>query len=227
MATTSISGTHNPPITLTLQSRILDEERKIYVQLPEGHDKSNADFPVLIVLDGEWIFEVARANTRFYSEHHAMDTAIPKMIVVGIENHDRDKDYVPTPDPDDPPTFPTAGEANNFLRFLKEELFPLIEKDYKAAPSRAVVGWSYGGLLAMYSALEMPELFNAYLCIGPAIWWEDDLVVKMYEQAKFEKTKRMVITLGSGEEGSWVHTSTTKLLEQLKQNPIEGLEISY
>jgi len=220
-------GTPNPPETLTIRSQVLDEDRRVYVQLPEGYDNSHTSYPVVVVLDGEWLFELVRAHVRFHSEYEVMDVSIPKMIVVGIENIDRDNDYVPTEDPNDPPDFDTAGEADAFLRFLDVELFPLLDREYRTTPARTVVGWSFGGLAAMYSAVAMPDLFNSHLCIGPAIWWDGDLVVEMYREASFDQPKRMVVTLGSSEEGGWVHTSTTRLLDQLDREPIAGLELTH
>ena len=220
-------GGPNPPTTLTIQSSILGEERRIYVQLPEGYDHTRARYPVLVVVDGEWLFDLAGANVRFFSEIDVMDVTIPRMIVVGIENTDRDRDYVPTKDPKDDPDFPTAGEADTFLRFLDQELLPLIDQQYSTATSRAVVGWSFGGLFTMYSAVAMPDLFDAYLCIGPAIWWDDELVFEMYRGAQFDRPKRMVITLGSREEGGQVHTSTKRLLARFEEDPIEGLTVSH
>jgi len=221
------AGTPNPPQTLTVRSEILGQDRRIYVQLPSDYDRTNRAYPMLVVLDGEWLFDLARSHVRFYSEHQAMGFEIPKMIVVGIENLDRDPDYVPTPDPADEPVFPTAGKADKFLSFLRDELVPLIETDYRVAPSRTVVGWSFGGLCALYSALAMPELFDAYLCIGPAIWWDDELVVKRFEAATFDRPKRMVITLGADEVDGWVYGSTRKLLAQLEAHPIGNLDVVH
>jgi len=222
----SESGTPNPPRTLTVSSEILGQDRRVYLQLPEGYDRSMADYPIVVVLDGEWLFELVRASVRFYSEYEVMDPALPKMIVVGIENVDRDRDYVPTKDPGDPPTFATAGGADAFLDFLELELFPLLDTEFRTASGRTVVGWSFGGLAALYTAVSRPELFDAYLCIGPAIWWDDDLVVKMFRDAELPSLKRMVVTLGSLEEGGLVHTSTTRLLRLLDERPVPGLEVT-
>jgi len=220
-------GTPNPPETLTVRSEILDQDRRIYVQVPTDYERTTHSYPLLLVLDGEWLFEPARAQVRFLSEHQAMGFELPKMIVVGIENLDRDPDYVPTPDPSEDQVFPTAGHADRFLSFLRDELLPWLETEYRVAPSRIVVGWSFGGLCALYSAIAMPELFDAYLCIGPAIWWDDELVVKQFGEATFDQPKRMVITLGADEAGGWVHDSTTKLLEQLEEAPIDRLSVTH
>ncbi len=217
----------NPASTISLESEILGEERRIYIQLPDGYEHSDHRYPVLVVLDGEWLFELARSTVRFFSEYRVMDANLPQMIVVGIENTDRDRDYVPTEDPKEDPDFPTAGRADEFLRFLDRELFPLIDRDYRSAPSRTIVGWSFGGLFAMYSAVAAPDLFDAYLCIGPAIWWDSDLIYELYRDSSFERPKRMVITLGSYEEGGSVATSTRRILERFANNPIGKLHVSH
>jgi len=220
-------GTPNPPVVLTIRSKILGEDRRVYIQCPVDFEESKGPYPVLLVLDGEWVFEVARGTVRFLSEYDTMDRAIPHMLVVGIENIDRDRDYVPTPDPAGEPEFPTAGAADAFLRFLGEELFPLLEADFRAAPARCVVGWSFGGLLALYSAVHAPELFDAYLCIGPAVWWDGQLVVDQLLQTEFDRPKRMVITLGTEEKGGSVYEATTRLLDGLAANSPENLTIAH
>lgn len=221
------TGTPNPPMTLTIQSDVLGEERRVYVQLPDDYNHTTRHYPVLLTLDGEWLFDIARANVLFYTQFQAIGAAIPEMIVVGFENLDRDPNYVPTPDPSEKPVFPTAGDADRFLTFLHDELFPLLEHEFRLLPNRIVAGWSFGGLCALHSVIAMPDLFDAYLCISPAIWWDDDLVVRQFENLQLGVPKRMVITLGTEEEGGWVHTSTTRLLENLAKRPIDGLSVTY
>ena len=189
-------GTPNPAETLAVRSEILAQDRRVYVQVPSDYEQTAHAYPLLFVLDGEWLFEPARAQVRFLSEHQAMGFEIPKMVVVGIENLDRDPDYVPTPDLSEDPLFPTAGHADRFLEFLRDELLPLLESEYRLAPGRAIVGWSFGGLCALHASITMPDLFDAYLCIGPSVWWDNELLVKQFEKASFEASKRMVIHKG-------------------------------
>ena len=221
------TGVSNPPLMLTVRSRVLSETRRVYVQLPDEHGRTERSYPVLLVLDGEWVFELARAHVRFYSELVAMGVEIPKMIVVGIENSDRDQNYVPTTDRRDKPQFPTAGEADRFLEFLGDELFPFLETDYRAAANRTVVGWSFGGLFALHAAVAMPELFQAYLCIGPAVWWDGELVVKRFEEATFDRPTRMVITLGVEEKPGPVYDSTKRLVGLLETRQIDELDVTH
>ena len=41
---------------------------------------------------------------------------------------------------------PTAGGADEFLRFLSDELIPWVEGQYRTASFRVLVGHSLGGL---------------------------------------------------------------------------------
>ena len=217
----------NPPTQFTLKSEKLGEERNIYIQLPEGYGKTQRKYPVLFVLDGEWLFDIVRANVQFYAEVEVMGNILPEMIIVGIENVDRDRDYVPTPDPQDPPIFKTAGKADLFAEFLAQELFPWLEQNFRTLPNRTVVGWSFSGLFALYAAIQHQDLFDTFLCCGPAIWWDDELVVKRFKETPLKKKKRAVITCGSDEKGGSVYESVQSLLKTLAAEKPENFDYEY
>jgi predicted alpha/beta superfamily hydrolase len=77
------------------------------------------------------------------------------MIIIGIINVDRNRDYTPTYAPNQKGglEFPTSGKAEKFLEYLKSELFPYIESNYKTQPYRILAGWSLGGLFTVYTFL--------------------------------------------------------------------------
>lgn len=43
----------------------------------------------------------------------------------------------------------------------------------RTRPYRILVGHSRGGLFAVDTFVEQPELFNAYVAISPSLWWEN------------------------------------------------------
>jgi predicted alpha/beta superfamily hydrolase len=157
---------------ITLHSTVLGEERKVVVRLPEGYDTSETRYPVLYLLDGEFFFQQAAAAVQFLSENAYVDYAainqpIPKLIVVGIVNVDRNRDFTPTHAPvQGQSRFPTSGEAEEFLDFLETELIPLIDGRYRTHQYRILSGWSLGGLLTVHAFLDRPGLFSAYLAIS-------------------------------------------------------------
>ena len=101
----------------SLNSTILKEKRFIQVVLPENYKPGSASkYDVLYVLDGE-------GNTKLASEvqHFIQGEAyMPPIIIVGILNTDRNRDFLPTHVGDTP----TSGGAAQFLSFLKNELIP-------------------------------------------------------------------------------------------------------
>lgn len=222
----SVAGTPNATFTLTVKSEILNENRRIYVQLPEGYYNEQINYPLLIVLDGEWLFHLANTNQRYYSYDEVTDQNIPRMIVVGIENTDRDRDYTPTPNSGKDYSFSTSGGADKFLEFLETELIPMLDSRYRTAPHRCIVGWSFSGLFSTYAGVTKPDLFNMFLCISPAIWWDNDLIYEKMKTIKFEHHKNFVFTLGSTEVGGWVYTSTTRLLNRLIEKPIPNMNVN-
>jgi predicted alpha/beta superfamily hydrolase len=161
--------------TITLRSDVLDEERTLLVYLPESYEHSTERYPVLYLLDGE---------TRF---HHTTGTAaalarigqVPEMIVVGITNTDRTRDLTPAWVGEEEPgdnwnenLIAGSGGADNFLRFLRDELIPYVEKTYRTAPFRLLVGHSFGGLFAVHALTSEPDLFDAVLAISPSLHWD-------------------------------------------------------
>jgi predicted alpha/beta superfamily hydrolase len=195
---------------ITFRSEVLGEERMILVRVPEGYEESTQKYPVLYVLDGEYFFQQAVSAVQFLSElgYDRSQHPIPEMIVVGIVNVDRDRDYTPTHAPEQSQgrlSFPTSGGAEAFQRFLQEELFPLVESRYRAYPDRTLSGWSLGGLFTVFVFLEHPSLFTRYLAISPSLWWDDSLLVKdtreRLRSSGSLSPNRLVITLGTLEGG--------------------------
>lgn len=195
---------------ITFHSDVLGEERTVLVRLPEDYEHSARRYPVLYVLDAEYFFQQATSAVQFLSDlgYDAAQHPIPEMIVVGVVNVDRDRDYAPTHAPEQSNgrlSFPTSGGAARFREFLEEELIPLVDARYRTLPHRVLSGWSLGGLFTVHTYLEQPDLFARYLAISPSLWWEDSVVVKdtrrRLRSGGTLSPKRLVITLGALEGG--------------------------
>jgi hypothetical protein len=156
-----------------LQSKLLGEERHYLVAVPEGYyDATTTRFPVLYLLDGDAHFHHVTGIVRFLAEQSRM----PKVIVVGVSNTQRTRDLTPPAQGDNVPA--GAGGADTFLRFLDEELAPVIEARYRTHPYRILVGHSFGGLFAVHVLMNQPQRFNAYVAISPSLWWNGGALVK-------------------------------------------------
>ncbi len=148
-------------------SKVLDEDRKILIKLPADYNKFKQKYPVLYLLDGEFFFLQATSAVQYLSElGYIRNQPISQMIVVGIVNIDRNRDYTPTYAPKQKGglEFPTSGKAEKFLEYLKSELFPYIESNYRTQPYRILTGWSLGGLFAVYTFFGTSGLLFSVPC---------------------------------------------------------------
>lgn len=151
----------------TVHSELLNEERIILVHVPGKSDPLQADknFPVVYVLDGERHFQTVVALM------HEMSTATgdekcPEMIVVGIKNKgkNRSRDLVPS----------STIEDDKFAQFLQEELIPYVDTSYPTISFRTLIGHSIGGLRTINTAINQPDLFNAYVAIDPSLSYNNN-----------------------------------------------------
>ena len=66
----------------SLYSNVLNESRKIYVQLPAGYSpEKNQKYPVAFILDGEVFLPTVNEVQNYYSGGFT-----PEMVLVGIAN---------------------------------------------------------------------------------------------------------------------------------------------
>jgi predicted alpha/beta superfamily hydrolase len=173
-ALAAAGGAAQAPATARIDSRVLHETRTIDVALPASYaTAAGRRYPVLVVLDGESLFPVAAALTRFY----AAVGQLPEMIVIGIPNTDRTRDLSPPPVAGfrPPPELgETFGGAERFLGFLSDELLPYLDRTYRTVPMRTLVGHSIGGTFALFALARRPEVFTGYLVMEPAAWWNHE-----------------------------------------------------
>ncbi|TVZ26460.1 hypothetical protein JM83_1419 [Gillisia sp. Hel_I_86] len=160
----------------SLKSSKLGEERELKIQLPRNYDKNKEkSYPVLIVLDGDYLFEPVAGNVDFYSYWED----IPEMIVVGIkQNNTRDSDAFY----DDERFLPSKTGAK-FFEFIGMELMTYLDAQYRTAPFRVIVGHDYTANFINYYLLKENPLFQGYINISP------DLAPEMADRVTAALTK--------------------------------------
>jgi predicted alpha/beta superfamily hydrolase len=208
----------------TLKSKDTGRDYDLYFQLPDLKDGKK--YPVLFVLDGQWDFKLL--DSVYGGLHY--DKFVPEMIIVGITysgpnpNYDRLRamDYTPTA----VKSVPGSGDAAKFLAFLKNDVFPLVEKNYQADPSkRILMGSSYGGLFTLYAMFTEPELFFGYVAAAPAVSFDDNFSFR--QEKKFAETRknlpvRLSVSVG-GVEG--LTEPVKNFMDVLKTRSYQGLKL--
>ncbi len=160
--------------SIKIHSKILDEERFILIHTPKDYQQNGKNYPVLYLLDGDTHLRHVSGLTEFL----AFNQLMPEVIVVAITNTDRARDLTPKPSKQNK-RMPTAGGADNFIRYLSDEVMPMVEKQYRTAPYKILVGHSFGGLFAIHTQFTRPSLFNAYIAISPTLDRDDKAPVKL------------------------------------------------
>ena len=138
------------PQRLEIHSKVLNEDRVVWVRTPPGYQQSKDVYPVVYQTDAPENVNEIGSTIDFLVDNRR----IPQLLVVGIGNTDRRRDLTPTQadvkNADGTVTkYPTSGGGDKFLDFIQTELMPEIEKRYRTAPYRIFVGHSLGGLLAI------------------------------------------------------------------------------
>ena len=142
------------------ESYKLDERRQIKIQLPRNY-KDNVDksYPLFIVLDGDYLFEVVAGNVDYYSYWEDM----PEAIVVGInqvESRERDCFY------SEQNSLPIDSGAS-FFEFISMELIPHLIGNYRLADFRIAVGHGETSNFINYYLLKGDPIFQAYINLSP------------------------------------------------------------
>ena len=69
----------------------------------------------------------------------------------------------------------SAGGAQDFARFMQEELWPWLDTNFNVADDRTYVGDSMGGLFGTYTLFNHPGFFKRYVLGSPWLCWDHPL----------------------------------------------------
>ena len=144
--------------TINIESTILGETRVINIWTPPNYKNNNDPLPVLYMPDGgekEDFPHIANTLAELIAAKK-----IPPTILVGIENTQRRKDLTgPTEVASDKEIAPIVGGSENFRYFIKTELIPEINQQYRTTAEKGIIGESLAGLFVTETFLTEPNLF--------------------------------------------------------------------
>lgn len=152
----------------TIYSKILRENREVYISLPRSYKASEGKrYPLYLTMDARAMFYPAASMIRSLSSAGV----VPEMIVVSIKNTDRWRDLTPAPID----SFVASGGGNNFLEFVSKELLPFVDKNWRTNSFRVLSGHSLGGLIAFHSFASGSNDFDAFVALSPTLSWGGEL----------------------------------------------------
>jgi len=210
-----------------LESSATGQSYDLYVHLPSAYlQNQGKKYPILFVLDGQWDFKLLASiyGGLFYDEF------IPEMIIVGITysgtspNYDalRAMDYTPATDVD----AAGCGGAPRFFAFLKEELSPFLESNYRVETAqRVLLGSSFGGTFTLYALFVEPGFFNGYVATSPAVTYGDRFAFKQeaeYASNHQDLPVRLFLSVG---ELEYLAGPVMEFMQVLKARGYTGLKM--
>lgn len=197
LSTTTLFGQAiNIGIKDSIPSVVLNESRKLFVYLPKGYSDSDKSYPVIYRLDGDldlYTETVGTINRLTYTEE-----LVPEMIVVLIENTNRNRDMMPTKTS----YFESDPGAENFKAFIENELIPYIDASYRTSNDQLLCGQSLSAIFTIYCFLTSPDLFDSYIaCSGGFPDCEEYFVMLTNEflKTKQNETKKIFLTYGGND----------------------------
>lgn len=199
-----------------LDSKILKRTVNVFVWTPQGYSQNAARYPVLYDLNSFFSFTYDCGTVELLSR----TADIPSMIVVGVPQ--LGMGYGPTAFEE---RVDTLAGADLSIKFLKEELIPLVESNYRTNALRLLYGHSVGGLFTMYAMFNYPDMFAGYLAGSPWFQNNDQYWLKNIDRFAKERTlngKYLYATVGKGEQQLTIDTFTG-LEKWMKAQQLPGL----
>jgi predicted alpha/beta superfamily hydrolase len=125
---------------------------------------------------------------------------------------------------------PISGGAPNFLRFFQDELFSLVEHEYRVDPSdRGIFGHSAGGNFAAWVLFNTPGVFQRYLIGSPFLPWDDGLAYRQeaaYAERHSALPAKVFLSIGD-KEGEGTVERLKRLKDAMESRNYEGLDLAY
>jgi enterochelin esterase family protein len=219
--------------TIDVDSKVLANQRKVSIYTPPGYRRRGAAYGLLLMFDRRSY--MSDVPTPTILDNMLADQAIPPMVAVLIDSR-------VTNDPDGDARSRELPPNEKYQRFLRDELLPLIRKNYNvsADPRRNVVaGSSYGALASTYTALSNPDVFGNVVSQSGSYWWHPECCDPRQEKMVFlsENAGWMIKELATRPRqpiGFYIDVGSWETADMLMPNRIlrsvldgKGYEVAY
>jgi uncharacterized protein len=190
----------------TLESAVVMDSYRIYVRLPPEYDGTRR-FPLVVQLDANLpTLEEFAVTAGFASKLESSGEILPVVVVgIGVDydpytpRRGRLRDFTLPLEHEDTLGGSTSGGAEQFLKFLGDELMPALEAKYQllGPEKRSLFGHSLGGLFAVYALSQQDDakrLFGGYVAASPTLLFDGGTIYR-YVDALFARAPEVKATL--------------------------------
>ncbi|NER12094.1 esterase [Leptobacterium flavescens] len=188
----------------SINSKILNQDRDIQIYLPDSYESSKENYPVLYILDGQRFFTNGVAIQR----STIAPAEIPEMIVVGI-NSSRELRYTLFGD-----------ESTKFTSFIKNEVIPFIDSNYRTTGERIIFGWEAGAYYVSEMILKEKDLFSGAIASNGGYASEETV-------KGFNCDKEIYLYMANSRKDIYNISSSDTFNDALKKNSPKNLIWKY
>lgn len=183
-----------------------NEERNLYIRLPESYDYESERYPVLYMFDGHNVFFDSHATYgKSWGMGEYLDRVGAKLIVVAVEcNHDgygRLHEYSPFPVKVKPEGM-LKGQGGLYMDWLVDTLKPLVDNMFRTLPDREytyISGSSMGGLMSVFAVTKYNHIFSKAAALSPSLYFGTAKVTELIKDSRFEEDTVIYMDYGSEE----------------------------
>lgn len=159
-----------------IDSQHMQAKRTLRISLPPGYNPL-ISYPIIYALDGQDAFMYGRIAT--IVNYLILEKGMEPVIVVGIDviKSRRTEEYSPQ-----------GKQHANFLRFIAEEVLPVVENEFqvrKERISRLLVGDSLAAAAALSIALHHRKYFQHILSLSGAFFEDSLRLIKQEENLEW------------------------------------------
>jgi len=178
---------------IIFDSEELGQKRQVIIQTPQRYDIDEmAYYNVIYVFDAQdrplFDYTTGLANLINPSNRNFIVVGI-KATFIEEDMYGRNHDLLPAgtnvnlgPKSD--------GNAERFLAFVKNQVVPYVESNYKTLPHNIAVGHSLSASFLIYAMLNETDLFDNYIAISPNLAYDEQYLVselRHFDSGQFTK----------------------------------------
>ena len=198
-------GTYSQNIQLKkFNSTELNNDRYLKVYIPPSYEADSTKlYPLTIVLDAEYLFDVYVGNAILFANKEKA----PEQIIVGINQNYYNERYEDCSYLEENSLPTEKGEA--FYRFVRGELLEYFEENYRISPFKTIVGNTLTANFINYFLVEDYSVFNAFININP--YYALDMPVMIQNKSQQSNNENIYYYLSNGNYNSekWKNTIST------------------
>jgi uncharacterized protein len=218
----------------TYTSTFVKDSFDIYVTLPTNYDSANQPFPVVFYMDANLKSgkKIRGTINDFTNNHQPVNAVFVGIGHTGSYRTLRRRDFISPPSIDSSvvSTDKNYGHSDKFYAFLKNELIPFVEKNYKVNQNRSLIGHSLGGLFTVYSLFKKERLFTHYVALSPSLWIDRRRIYefeKQYRKDSRNLQANLYLCSGTKETLNYILNGNRDMKSYLEKQSYTGLNLYY